>query len=228
MERIIPWTGSDILSVLVPLICVSAVWPHAAAQGLPMDSRQKIEMAASKQKDAVAAMEPSIDRQSDAIRHQLKSSPTTGFFTLPPPQPLSPPLAFEPEASDALPSTETGSPVTASSRSESAEPEPIGGAIRQELMHPVPQKAADLEVRDPFAQRDNVAADTKLLRQLLQPYDGGLALTLGAYNAAPNRVDAEKAIPAGIPGTTNYLQRILSLLPTAQMRSLSFDSDTEH
>ncbi len=242
MKQIIHWTGSDIFFVLVPLICVSAVSPKATAQGLPIDSRQKMEMAASKQKDAVAAMAPSIDRQTDAVRRQLKGSPTAGFFTLPPPQPLSPPLAFQAEACDALPSTETDSPVTASSRPEGAEPELTRSAIRQEsasfpcavsttgatgLMQPVPQKAADLEVGDPFASRDNVAAGTELLRELLQHYDGDLALTLGAYNAGPNRVDADKAIPS-IPETTNDVQRILSLLPIAQMRSLSFDSDTEH
>jgi soluble lytic murein transglycosylase-like protein len=238
MRQITRWTASEIL-LLILLTCAPAPLPKAAAQGLPADSKQRIETAASKQKAAVATMASSIDRQTGSVQHQLRSNATTGFFTLPPPQQLSPPMAFQTEACDALPSTEIDSLVTAASRREGVEPELIRGVMRQEsgfrpcavspkgavgLMQLMPQTAADLEVKDPFDPRDNVTAGTRLLRQLLQHYDGDLALTLGAYNAGPRRVDADMAVP-GIPETTNYVQRILSLLPVAQMRSLSFDSD---
>jgi soluble lytic murein transglycosylase-like protein len=218
--------------------------PKAAAQALPADSKQRIETAASKQKAGVAAMASAIDRQTGSVRRQLRSRATTGFFTLPPPQQLSSPMAFPTEVCDALPSAEIDSLVSAASRREGVEPELIRGVMRQEsgfrpcavspkgalgLMQLMPETAADLEVRDPFDPRDNVTAGTKLLRRLLQHYDGDLALTLSAYNAGPRRVDADMAVPA-IPETTNYVQRILSflprsLLPVAQMRSLSFDSD---
>jgi soluble lytic murein transglycosylase-like protein len=223
--------------------------PKAAAQALPADSKQRIETAASKQKAAVAAMASAIGRQTGSVRRQSRSPATTSFFTLSPPQQLSPPVAFQTEVCDALPSAEIDSLVTAAARREGVEPELIRGVIRQEsgfrpcavspkgamgLMQLMPQTAADLEVRDPFDPGDNVTAGTKLLRQLLQHYDGDLALTLGAYNAGPRRVDADMAVP-GIPETTNYVQRVLSLLPgsflpgsflpVAQMRSLAFDSD---
>jgi soluble lytic murein transglycosylase-like protein len=243
MRQLTHWTGSDVLPLIL-LICAPAALPKAAAQTLPADSKQRIETAASKQKAAVAAMASAIDRQTGSVRRQLGSHPTTSFFTLPPPQQLSPPMAFQTEACDALPSTEIDSLVTAASRREGVEPELIRGVMRQEsgfrpcavspkgalgLMQLMPQTAAALEVGNPFDPRDNVTAGAKLLRQLLQHYDGDLALTLGAYNAGPSRVDADMAVP-GIPETTNYVQRILSflpmsLLPAAQMRGLTFDSD---
>jgi hypothetical protein len=95
------------------------------------------------------------------------------------------------------------------------------------LMQLMPRTASVLEVKDPFDPQDNVSAGTKLLRQLLQHYDGNLALTLGAYNAGPRRVDADMAVP-GIPETTNYVRRILSMLPMDEMRDLSFDSGFDH
>jgi len=236
MEKTAHWIGQGIL-LLGCCLCAPPVVQMASAQAPPASARQKTEAAAYRQAAAVAAMASSIDRQTGSIRRQLSSSPATGFFLLPPPERLSG-GAFLPPDCDALPPAEIDSLVNVAARREGVAPELIRGVMKQEsafrpcavsskgaegLMQLMPQTAATLEVEDPFNPRDNVTAGTKLLRQLLQHYDGDLALTLGAYNAGPRRVDADMAIP-GIPETANYVQRILSLLPLEQMRSLSFDS----
>jgi hypothetical protein len=199
-------------------------------------------------------MAPSIGHQTNSVRrqfwHQSKGSPAADFFTLPRPEPLSPPmafqtppLAFQTESCDALPSTEIDSLLAPAFRREGVEPELIRGVLRQESsfrpcavspegalgitpqMQPMPQTAADPEVVIPFDPADSVTAGTKLLHQLLQHYDADLAFALGPWNAEPRRADAGMAVPA-IPGTADYVQRVLSFfLPMSQIRSLSLDSD---
>ena len=56
--------------------------------------------------------------------------------------------------------------------------------------------------------QESLAAGTKLLKQLLEHYNGDIALALGAYNAGSAAVDRFSAIPA-IPETQNYVSDIL-------------------
>ncbi len=152
-------------------------------------------------------------------------------------------MAFQAEMCDSLPSMEIDSPVAAASRGEGVEPELIRGVVRLEsrfrpcavspkgaldltpLMQLAPQTAADLEVLGPFDPLDHVPAVTKLLRQLLQHYDGDLAFKLGAWNTEPRRVDAAMALPVA-PQTADSVQRILSFLtivPEDGTGSFDFD-----
>ena len=78
----------------------------------------------------------------------------------------------------------------------------------QGLMQLMPQVSAALGVRDPFDPAENIAAGTRLLRSLLDRYNGNLALALGAYNAGPTRVDRAQGVPV-IPETQHYVQQIL-------------------
>ena len=61
---------------------------------------------------------------------------------------------------------------------------------------------------DPLDPKQNVQAGTQYLKQLMTRYKGDLRLTLAAYNAGPQRVDAEKKVP-DIPETTAYVESIL-------------------
>lgn len=221
--------------------CATSVIQRAAAQSPSSDARQKMEASVSRQTAAVTAMMSSIGRQTESVRRQLSdgSSAAGGFFTLPAPARVPMRLVVQPECG-ALPPAQVDTLVSKASTREGVAPALIRSVMKEEsgfrpcavspkgavgLMQLMPETAADLEVKDPFNPQDNVAAGTKLLRQLLEHYDGDLSLTLGAYNAGPSRVDAEGAIPA-FPETTNYVQRILSMLPIEQMRDLSFDAAT--
>jgi len=82
------------------------------------------------------------------------------------------------------------------------------------LMQLEPGTAADLGVKNPFDPADNVLGGARLLRQLLNRYDGDLSMTLSAYNAGSGRVDAAMGVPA-IPETIDYVKRILDKLPAA-------------
>lgn len=81
----------------------------------------------------------------------------------------------------------------------------------QGLMQLMPGTALELGVRDPFDARQNVDAGTRLLKRLLERYQGDVELALGAYNAGPGRVDREGGVPA-IPETRNYILEILKKL----------------
>lgn len=90
---------------------------------------------------------------------------------------------------------------------------PCAVSIRgaQGLMQLMPATADQFEVQDAFDPGQNIEAETKLLRILLNRYDNDLSLALGAYNAGPARVDREGGIPA-IPETLNYVAHILEQL----------------
>jgi soluble lytic murein transglycosylase-like protein len=79
------------------------------------------------------------------------------------------------------------------------------------LMQLMPQTASDFSVRDPFNPRENVEAGAKLLKQLMDRYNGDLSLALAAYNAGPVRVDESGGIP-DIPETRDYVASILGKL----------------
>jgi len=82
----------------------------------------------------------------------------------------------------------------------------------QGLMQLMPATAEQLGVKDPFDPRQNVEGGAKLLKQLIDKYNGDLSLALSAYNAGAGRVDRDGGVP-DIPETTNYVTDILGKLP---------------
>ena len=81
----------------------------------------------------------------------------------------------------------------------------------QGLMQLMPTTQVQLEVRDPFNPQESLSAGAKLLKQLLDRYQGDLALALSAYNAGMTRVDRTLSVPE-IPETKDYVTNILGRL----------------
>ena len=79
------------------------------------------------------------------------------------------------------------------------------------VMQLMPATQATLGVRNAFDPQESIEAGTRLLRQLLDRYQGDLSLALSAYNAGPARVDRVLGVPQ-IPETQNYVHGILERL----------------
>jgi soluble lytic murein transglycosylase-like protein len=79
----------------------------------------------------------------------------------------------------------------------------------QGLMQLMPSVQAQFGVTDPYDPKQNVAAGTRLLKQLLDQFGGDLPRALGAYNAGAARVEEYGGVPP-FPETTQYVNRILS------------------
>ena len=79
----------------------------------------------------------------------------------------------------------------------------------QGLMQLMPSVQAQFGVTDPYDPKQNVAAGTRLLRQLLEQFDGDLPRALGAYNAGPTRVEQWGGVPP-FPETMQYVNGIMS------------------
>jgi soluble lytic murein transglycosylase-like protein len=78
----------------------------------------------------------------------------------------------------------------------------------QGLMQLMPETAGELNVKDAFDPKTNIAAGSKYLKQLLDKYKGDTKLALAAYNAGAATVDAINAVP-DIPETRDYVDAIL-------------------
>jgi soluble lytic murein transglycosylase-like protein len=82
------------------------------------------------------------------------------------------------------------------------------------LMQLLPEVAQQFGA-DPLDPKQNINAGAQYLKELLARYKGDLKLALAAYNAGPQRVDAEKKVP-DIPETTAYVDAILKDLNSKQ------------
>jgi len=170
-----------------------------------------------------AAMAASIERQRASIEQQLKSIKSP----VPPPIPASfavpPPMAF---ACEPVAQPELSKMIDNVAREQSVDPALVREVARQEsgfhacavspkgaqgLMQLMPTTQAQLEVRDPFNPQESLSAGAKLLKQLLDRYQGDLALALSAYNAGMTRVDRTLTVPE-IPETKDYVTDILGRL----------------
>ena len=74
-------------------------------------------------------------------------------------------------------------------------PHAISSAGAQGLMQLMPSTASGLGVRDPFDPRENVFGGAKLLRNLINRYDGDINLVLAAYNVGGVAVRKYDGIP---------------------------------
>jgi soluble lytic murein transglycosylase-like protein len=206
----------------VPFPAVAQQVP-ASGPGSAPDLRQRMEASVARQTAAAEAMSASIERQRASVQRQTaRRAGAEGFFDLPAPERLAgSPLP----ACDPLPESQIDSIVQTASDREGVDAALIRDVIQEEsafrpcavspkgavgLMQLMPATAGDLGVLDPFDPEENVSGGTRFLKRLMTQYGGDLALTLGAYNAGPSRVDASMAVP-DIPETTNYVRDILSL-----------------
>ena len=83
------------------------------------------------------------------------------------------------------------------------------------LMQLMPETARDMRVGNPFDPAQNIYGGTRYFRNLLNSYDGDLALSLAAYNAGPGRVAKNGPLPK-IPETREYVRRVIQLYRSYQ------------
>ena len=79
------------------------------------------------------------------------------------------------------------------------------------LMQIMPETAEFLGVADPFDPRENILGGVRYLKKLLTQFQGSLPLTLAAYNAGPERVQALKSVPP-IEETQRFVRRVMRYL----------------
>lgn len=97
------------------------------------------------------------------------------------------------------------------------------------LMQLMPERAAELGVRDPFDPRQNVDGGVRHLRDLLQRFGGDVTLALAAYNAGEGAVRTYGGVPP-YPETRDYVQRVRALYDGAgrlQARSVALPPPPE-
>jgi hypothetical protein len=80
----------------------------------------------------------------------------------------------------------------------------------QGLMQLMPGTAGDLQVVNPYDQRENIWGGVKYLRLLLEKFGNRLPLALAAYNAGPKRVEQRQGVPA-IPETQGFVRDVCTM-----------------
>ncbi|HML16349.1 MAG TPA: lytic transglycosylase domain-containing protein [Bryobacteraceae bacterium] len=163
-----------------------------------------------------AAMEASLAAQRLSVQKQAESVGVSIPWA---------PVALLPEpACDPIPQPELSKMIDESAQKHNVDPNLLREVARQEsgfrpcvvsvkgaqgLMQLMPETAAQFQLSDPFDAKQSLDAGTKLLKTLLDHYNGDVSLALGAYNAGEGRVDHDGGIP-NIPETKNYVLNILS------------------
>jgi soluble lytic murein transglycosylase-like protein len=230
-------TRQSLFPILTFAICIPA-GPALLAQTpfrqSPEEIRARMEQSIARQRASIASMEASLANQQRAIGRQRGVTLAADFFR---PTPAERRLQEAPSGCESLPAEFINSLIDIAATTSSVAPELIRGVMEQEsafrpcavspkgaagLMQLEPATAAELGVKNLFDPRDNVLGGARLLRQLLNRYDGDLRLTLSAYNAGMGRVDAAMDVPH-IPETMNYVKRILERLPAASPLKEAFE-----
>ena len=218
--------------VLLTTACISyAQQPKPAPTAAQQSAAQTATaQSAAKQSGAIAAMQASVDKQKAAVAVQVGTGgPADSFFSTPWTGPASIAMPSMVPACDALQQEQLQPIVAEAATKQGLKPELIFAVIKREsasypcavsdkgavgLMQLMPDTAQQFGV-DPLDPKQNVSAGAQYLKQLMTRYKGDLKLALAAYNAGPQRVDAEKKVP-DIPETTAYVDAIMKdLTPTA-------------
>jgi soluble lytic murein transglycosylase-like protein len=116
--------------------------------------------------------------------------------------------------------------IESNAKSQAVKPELLRAVMEQEsgyracaisrkgaqgLMQLMPATAQEFGVADVFDPKENVAAGAKLLKQLMDKYNGDLSKALAAYNAGSATVDQAGGVP-DIQETKDYVDSILKKL----------------
>lgn len=165
-----------------------------------------------------AAMENSLAAQRASIQKQAQA---VGTVSIPWVDPVPVIIAADcdpvpaPQLSKMIDETSQkqgvdGNLIREVARQESAfKPCAISDKGAQGLMQLMPQTQAQFQVDNPFDPKQSLDAGTKLLKQLLNRYDGDITKALSAYNAGARKVDEAGGVPE-IPETQKYVLSILT------------------
>lgn len=108
--------------------------------------------------------------------------------------------------------------VRAVARAESAlNPAAVSPKGARGVMQLMPGTAKDLGVRDAFDPEENIDAGARLLRQLLEKYEGRVAEALAAYNAGAGAVARAKGVPP-YRETRGYIRKVVSDFEKAEKK----------
>jgi soluble lytic murein transglycosylase-like protein len=204
-----------------------AVPPNPA----PISPSPSAPSPASSMAASIAAQRASVQKQVSAITGKA-AAPASSFFTVPwiatsADFPVQFAEQFNVPPCDPLPSEQLDPLIEDAAKRQGLKADLIRSVIRQEsasrpcavsvkgaqgLMQLMPATVEQFAVRDPFDPRQNVEAGARLLKQLLDKYNGDVTLALSAYNAGSGRVDREGGVPQ-IPETINYVNGVLDGLP---------------
>jgi soluble lytic murein transglycosylase-like protein len=162
-----------------------------------------------------AAMESSLAEQRASVQRQAEAAGVSIPWKAPQP------VAAE---CDPIPLAELSKMIDESSQKQGIDKNLVREVARQEsgfrpcavsdrgaegLMQLMPETQAQFQVEDPFDPRQSLEAGSKLLKQLLDRYDGDLSKALSAYNAGARRVDESGGVP-DISETKAYVLSILT------------------
>jgi len=204
------------------------VYEAAAGESPQEAARKAMEASTAIQRQAVAVMQVSIEKQRAAVAAARADASGVAavpevaarpFFTL-----SWPALGVECEP---LPEIELNPLIQQAAQREGLDANLLRAVAQREsgfrscavsqkgamgLMQLMPATAQELGVHDPFDPAESLLSGAHLLKQLLARFGGDTALALGAYNAGPERVEESGGVPQ-IPETIRYVQQILSQLP---------------
>jgi soluble lytic murein transglycosylase-like protein len=174
-----------------------------------------------------AAMAESLARQAASVRRQVEAAGPA------PKSSNAAPLAVG--ICEAISQPELVNMIDAAARRQNVDPVLVREVARQEsgfrpcavspkgaegLMQLMPATQIQLQVQNPFSAQESLEAGSKLLKQLLDRYQGDLSQALSAYNAGAARVDQAGGVPK-IPETQNYVSTILNrLMPQPDVLAL--------
>src|SRR5260221_1997430 len=101
----------------------------------------------------------------------------------------------------------------------SYDPKAVSASGAEGLMQLMPDTAKRFGVRDSFDPKQNIDGGVKLLRELLDQFDGDLELAVAAYNAGANAVvRAGNRIPP-YPQTAAYVPKVIAYYHRLEARA---------